>query len=77
MITGMKLMIYDIERGVKMQEVNLGVLTFEGYANFDTRKEADEFVRELGDRFIRMTECRYPDLTFYIVEYDTPKAYFK
>lgn len=60
-----------------MKEVYLGTLVFEGYKNFDTREEADEFVTELGDRFIRMTECRYPDLTFYVVEYDTPRAYFK
>ena len=60
-----------------MKELYVGILTFEGYKNFDTREEADEFVTELGDRFIRMTECRYPDLTFYVVEYDTPRAYFK
>lgn len=60
-----------------MKELYLGILTFEGYKSFDTREEADGFVTELGDRFIRMTECRYPDLTFYIVEYDTPRAYFK
>lgn len=60
-----------------MKEVNLGILTFKGYKKFDTREEADEFVTELGNRFIRMTECKYPDLIFYIVEYDKPRAYFK
>lgn len=60
-----------------MKEINIGILTFEGYKSFDTREEADEFVTELGDRFVRMTECKYPDLTFYIVEYDKPRAYFK
>ena len=58
-------------------DLYLGELVFEGYRNFDTREEADSFRKEIGDRFLRMTECRYPDITFYVVEYDTPKVYFR
>ena len=71
------MLIHGCKEDIEMKEVNLGILTFEGYKSFDTREEADKFTTELGDRFIRIIECKYPDLTFYIVEYDTPRAYFK
>lgn len=59
-----------------MESINLGTLIFEGYKSFDTLEEAKSFKRELGNRYLRTRKCVYPDMTFYIVEYDTPRAYF-
>lgn len=60
-----------------MEELYLGVISFEGYKTFDTLEEARVFTNELGDRWICIRECRYPDMTFYIVEYDTPRMIWK
>lgn len=60
-----------------IKEINLGTLVFEGYKSFDTLKEAETFKKELGNRYRCIKKCVYPDITFYIVEYDTPTAYFK
>ena len=61
-----------------MNERYIGKVMFEGYKTFDTLAEAEEFKKELGDRFISLTKCEYPDMgickkiEFYVVEYDTP-----
>ena len=56
-----------------MKEKYIGKLVFEGYKSFDTLEEAEAFSKKLGDgRCISITECVYPDLKFYIVQYDTP-----
>lgn len=55
-----------------MEKKYIGKLVFEGYRSFDTLDEAEVFRKELGDRYLSTTECKYPDITFYIVQYDTP-----
>ena len=57
-----------------MKEVYIGTIVFEGFKSFDTFEEAMAFKEELGDRYLRTRKCIYPDLTFYVVEYDTPCA---
>jgi hypothetical protein len=58
-----------------MKEVYIGKIIFEGRRSFDTIEEADVFIKELGNRYLRTIECIYPDMKFYIVEYDTPGGY--
>ena len=60
-----------------MKEKYIGKIVFEGRKSFDTLAEANAFAEELGDRYIQTIECVYPDMTFYIVEYDTPGGHLE
>ena len=46
------------------------VITFKGKRNFDTLAETKAFKKELGDKYRRTWKCEYPDITFYIVEFE-------
>lgn len=46
------------------------IIEFKGKKSFDSIKEAKQFKEELGDRYLRTWKCVYPDMTFYIVEYE-------
>lgn len=45
-------------------------LTFKGKKSFDTKEEAVEFAKTLEGRVNYIQECEYPDMTFYIVDYE-------
>ena len=60
-----------------MEKRYIGKIVFEGRKSFDTLKEANAFMEELGNRYLQTIECVYPDVTFYIVEYDTPGGYIE
>lgn len=45
------------------------IITIKGKRSFDTREEANEFKKSIGNKYKCMWECRYPDITFYIVEF--------
>lgn len=52
-----------------MSEMEPIIIEFKGKRSFDTLEEAKAFAKELGDRYLRIYRCRYPDLEFYIVEF--------
>lgn len=46
------------------------VITFKGKRTFDTEEEAWEFKKSLGDKYRSITKVEYPDMTFYIVDFE-------
>lgn len=46
------------------------VITFKGKRTFDTEEEAREFKKSLGDKYRAIHKVEYPDMTFYIVDFE-------
>lgn len=46
------------------------VITFKGKRTFDTEEEAWEFKKSLGDKYRAIHKVEYPDMTFYIVDFE-------
>ena len=46
------------------------IIKFKGKKSFDTYEKAEEFRKELGDKYLRTFKCTYPDAEFYIVEFN-------
>ena len=53
-----------------MKDIYIGEIVFKGKRSFDTIAEAKAFRRELGDSYRRTWKCEYPDMEFYIVEFE-------
>lgn len=64
-------------RGGDMKEKYIGKIVFEGRKSFNSLDEARVFKEKLGDRYLRTIKYVYPDVTFYIVEYDTPGGHLE
>lgn len=45
-------------------------IVFENQKSFDTLEEAMKFKALIGTRFKACYKLEYPDMTFYVVEYD-------
>ena len=55
--------------------MHVGEIQFEGKKSFDTFEEVSRFISQIGDKFIRAYQCKYPDgISFYIVEYETERS---
>lgn len=66
--SGMESEVYsDWIGGINMENFTI---EFKGRKSFDTREEAMEFSKTLGDKYKACYKVEYPDCVFYIVEFE-------